>query len=63
MSEVDWNDHATCPYCGHVEADSWEIDFGTNGSAEVTCSACDKDYHCQQHVTVNYSSSRKGGAK
>ena len=47
-----------CPYCGHVERDAWEIDFGPglDGDKLHTCNACDRNYFLSRHVTVSYSS-------
>jgi transposase-like protein len=48
----------TCPYCGHVERDAWEIDFGPglDGDTEHTCHSCGKDYFLSREVTVRYAS-------
>ena len=47
-----------CPYCGHIERDAWEIDFGPgfDGDKIHTCNACDRNYFLSRHVAVSYSS-------
>jgi len=48
--------HPECPYCGHIERDDWEIDFGgIEGDAELTCGKCERDYLCSRSVNVSYS--------
>jgi predicted RNA-binding Zn-ribbon protein involved in translation (DUF1610 family) len=63
MSEIDtdYQSNATCPYCGHVDADSWEIDFGDfmDGEAEVDCPECGEPYIVTRNVTVDYSTRKK----
>ena len=49
--------HAICPYCGHVERDSWEIrlsDGYDEGDGNHDCGACGKTYHMSRRVTVEY---------
>lgn len=50
-------DKPTCPYCGHLERDAWDIDFGpsADGEAVITCGACDEEYLCYRdcHITYN----------
>jgi hypothetical protein len=60
MNDTDFTINPVCPYCGHVERDAWEIDFGegTDGDADTSCSGCGEDYFVQRHVTVSYSTSK-----
>jgi len=44
-----------CPHCGHIDRDAWEIDYGANDAAEVTCGKCDKDYTIIRHVETTYT--------
>lgn len=50
-------DNAVCPYCGTVERDSWEYNFGPGleGDGEVTCGSCGEKFFCSRHVSVTYS--------
>lgn len=51
------NDHPVCPYCGHVEYDAWEIDFGheDNASIDFPCPSCDKEYLLERSIIVSYT--------
>lgn len=55
--KTDYTAHPICPYCGHIEHDAWEIDFGPglDGDAEMGCGSCGEDYHCSREVSVTYS--------
>lgn len=52
------DDDPQCPYCGHVDRDAWEIDFGSSDEAEVACGACGNDYIVTQHTSRTYSTSK-----
>ena len=58
--ETEDTENPVCPYCGYVETDAWEIDFG-HGDAEVSCSSCGKDYLCSTTVVVTYTTTAKKG--
>lgn len=47
-----------CPHCGYVETDAWEFDFGPglDGSTEICCGNCGKDYRCERECTAYYRS-------
>ena len=59
MSDLqhDYTHEPVCPYCGRVYGDAWEINFGGDmeGSTEITCGACEKDFSVDRHVEVTYS--------
>ena len=48
MSTIDTKHtrNPICPYCGNVERDAWEIDFGPygEGDTEIDCCRCEKIY-------------------
>ena len=48
-------DNITCPYCGHVDEQSWE--FGGE-SGDCTCTECDKEFHVEIETSITYSTSR-----
>jgi hypothetical protein len=58
--KYNYENYATCPYCGEIDRDSWEIDFGPalihEGKAENTCGSCNKNYIVERHCSVTYSS-------
>lgn len=50
--EIFQSDEITCPYCGHIESDSWECsDEDTN-----ICDTCGSEYYYQRVVEVSYTS-------
>jgi len=50
----------TCPWCGHENSDSWEVDFGSGTSeiARLDCAKCEKIFLATRLVTVDYSTER-----
>lgn len=60
LPETQYTDNLVCPYCGHEEKDSWEIDFGPglDGDSEPTCGSCGEEYVAQRHVSVSYSTKK-----
>ena len=55
--ETQYEDDVTCPYCGHVDRDSWELDFGPGfeGDEDFECGACGETFHASREVSVSYS--------
>ena len=63
MVDTSWTDQPTCPYCGYVERDAWEIDFeGIDGDVEHSCASCGEDYMLTRNAIITYTSERKKGA-
>lgn len=56
--DTDGTDDATCPYCGHVNQDSWEINL-CNDYGEHDCHECNKTMLLTRNVSVSYSSAKK----
>lgn len=50
----------TCPHCGHLERDAWEIDFGPglDGDTVVTCGKCEQEYFASRQVSVWYQTTK-----
>jgi len=61
QKQTDFTDYPVCPYCGHVERDAWEIDFGPglDGDAETSCNSCGADYFCSRNVSVTYTTRKE----
>lgn len=59
MAMIAAQDYPVCPYCGHVERDAWEIDFGAglDGDTDICCNRCGSEYFCSRQVSVKYRSS------
>jgi len=59
MSEqfnTEHTDEATCPYCGHVEQDSWELGEGDTWN---TCNACGATYDVCVSVDISYTTRKQ----
>ncbi len=53
--ECEYTDEIVCPYCGYESGDSWEI---SADSGDDVCPDCDKKFHYERNVTVDYSTSK-----
>jgi DNA-directed RNA polymerase subunit RPC12/RpoP len=40
-----------CPYCGHIDNDSWEY----TESGEVFCGECHKEFYMERCVDIKYT--------
>lgn len=50
-------EHITCPYCKHVNTDSWECGKFEDGfTREETCPKCEKRFRWTRHINVEYES-------
>jgi len=55
--DTQYTKNATCPYCGHEDKDSWEIEFdGMEGDTTNICGKCEKEYTVSRHVEITYCS-------
>jgi hypothetical protein len=54
----DYTDEIVCPYCGHVDCDSWEFLDGNEGDSVSDCGKCGKTFHCSRHISITYSTRR-----
>lgn len=54
---TQYEDNITCPFCGYVDRDSWEVDFGgMEGEEKLECGECQKEFVVTKHIEVTYSS-------
>jgi transcription elongation factor Elf1 len=44
-----------CPFCGHVNWDSWEWNNGEEGDGETECGKCEDRFLVSRHVLITYS--------
>lgn len=51
-SEVEYSSDFTCPYCGSVDDDAWEL---SSDEGEKNCSSCGSDIEYEKVVTVEYN--------
>jgi len=57
VADTSWTDQPTCPCCGHVETDAWEIDFkGIDGDVEHSCASCGEDHNLTRNAIITYTS-------
>lgn len=58
MADTSYTIKPTCPHCGHVDHDDWEINFGPglDGDTVTCCDACGLDYFLSRLVIVRYRS-------
>lgn len=61
MNAHEWNESIICPYCGHHFHDSGEVLFPQviEGSTELQCGECDRDFIANKHCLIRYSTEQK----
>ena len=62
MSATSYKPLPVCPYCGNIERNAWEIDFHHSDYTDHCCGICGEEYNLTRHVSVCYSTKKKGGA-
>jgi transposase len=57
-------EHITCPYCGHVDHDSWEVrsDELEFDDDEHECIDCGKVYRLSRNAKITYTSEKTSEA-
>jgi transcription elongation factor Elf1 len=53
---TDYTRELVCPYCGHVESDSWQI-HGDRGW--TSCSDCVETYEYIRNVKITYCTNKR----
>lgn len=48
-------DEMVCPYCGHINGDSWEY-HEDDGDAD--CGECSKRFDYSRHVSITYNTKK-----
>lgn len=51
--DTDYTSEITCPHCGYVHSDSWEMSEG-----EQECSDCERPFEVERVVTVEYRTAK-----
>lgn len=55
--DTDCTDFPTCPYCGYVERDYWELfDSKSDDLKKIECASCEQEYTCSLTVIYIFSS-------
>lgn len=50
----DWEDSITCPHCGNVDEESYELD----DVGETECNACGEPFSYERHTMIRYSTEK-----
>jgi uncharacterized Zn-finger protein len=60
---TEYTHNLICPYCGHENKDSWEVnmDEGMEWDDDIECGSCDETYRASRHCTITYSTAQKEG--
>lgn len=53
--DCKYNSHAVCPFCGHVDYDSYELGGDDGEGGIVECGYCGKQYRYVRHIDISYS--------
>ena len=57
---TEYTKNIVCPYCGHEDHDSWEVDFGggMEGEEKLECGTCGKEFIASKECSITYSTRR-----
>lgn len=55
---TDYQSKVTCPHCGDVNEDTWDLDLDEDIIDELECGVCEKKFSVQTDVTVEYSTAK-----
>jgi len=58
MAETEYERELTCPHCGYVDRDSWELPDDECG--EHDCPHCGVPYLWTRHVSISWSTRALG---
>lgn len=58
MTDTQYTDQLVCPWCGHVDRDSYESFPSGRECCDTQCPECDKPYRAVQHITIKYSTKK-----
>jgi predicted RNA-binding Zn-ribbon protein involved in translation (DUF1610 family) len=55
--EIDheYTKNIVCPYCGHENRDSWEVEPGQEDIGLTECGSCEKSFYAYRNITIDYS--------
>lgn len=59
--DASWCDNPTCPHCGYVETDTYDMNHSDGAETEMTCNSCGKDYEVMANVMIRWSSRKMYG--
>lgn len=47
-------DYLECPYCHHIDQDSWELGDGGEGCGETECGKCEREFKWSRSFSVSF---------
>lgn len=53
-----YQSHVTCPHCGNVNEDTWDLGLDEDSIEELECGVCEKKFFVEMDVTVEYSTTK-----
>ena len=57
--DTDYTREITCPYCGYVFSDSWEVNqVEMEWEEEIDCMRCGKEFLASKEVSITYSTQK-----
>lgn len=60
--DTEYTDFITCPYCGEVHQDSWEIELALDAEeGEWECQYCGKTFLVEIDHSVSYTTRKEEG--
>lgn len=55
MIDHSFTDNIVCPYCGHIDIDSWDIDPGAEDLGLLECDECGESFYAERHISIDYT--------
>ena len=55
----EYTDDVICPYCGHVQMDSWELIPDHEECSETDCGECGEAFEYCVHKSITFTSFKK----
>jgi transcription elongation factor Elf1 len=59
--DASWRDNPTCPHCGYVETDTYDMDHSDGAETEMECGSCLKSYEVRTDVMIRWTSRKIEG--
>jgi DNA-directed RNA polymerase subunit M/transcription elongation factor TFIIS len=56
--ETDYTTFVTCPHCGYVNRDGWELFVLSEEECIAECDECGKEYRVRQDISVSYTTEK-----
>lgn len=53
--ETNNKEGVECPWCGHIERDSWEWGADADSGLDIECGACERPISITRNVFISWS--------